>query len=112
MIQSTDVKARDLPASPGGPSRRARLAVVGALAAAAFAIGLIIGASAGTDPGKKAAERFTTAWERGDYARMYALTDDGTKRRNTSSQFAARYRAAAETATASSIRFGRPRGEK
>src|SRR5689334_22423519 len=106
MIQSTEVKARDLPASPSGPSPRARLAVVGALAAVAFALGLIIGANAGTNPGQKAAQRFVTAWQRGDYARMYTLTDDDTKRRNTSAQFAARYRAAAETATASSIRFG------
>src|SRR3954447_26668614 len=111
MIQSTDVKARDLPASPGGPSPRARLAVVGALAAVAFAIGLIVGASAGSNPGEKAAARFSAAWQRGDYARMYALTDPDTKQRNTSSQFAARYRAAAGTATVSSIRFGRPRGE-
>src|SRR3954447_17503514 len=111
MIQSTEVKARDVAASPSGPSPRARLAVVGALGAFAFAIGLIIGASAGTDPGKQAAERFTAAWQRGDYARMYALTDDGTRRSNTSSAFAARYRAAAETATASGIRFGHPRGE-
>src|SRR3954470_21768074 len=112
MIQSTEVKARDVPASPSGPSPRARLAVVGALGAVAFAIGLIVGASAGTDPGTKAAQRFTAAGERGDYARMYTLTDDDTRRRNTSSEFAARYRAAAETATASSIRFGRPRGEE
>src|SRR3954452_3990874 len=108
MIQSSDVKARDVAASPGGPSPRARLMVVGALAAVALAAGVIVGASAGETSSERVAERFAAAWERGDYARMYALVDEDTRRRNTSSQFAARYRAAADTATASGIRFGHP----
>src|SRR4051812_49070729 len=112
MIQSTDVKARDLAASPSGPSPRARLLVVGALAAIALAAGLIVGASAGPDPGQRAADRFTAAWQRGDYGRMWSLTDDDTQRRLTASAFAGRYRAATATATAERVRFGRARGEK
>jgi hypothetical protein len=112
MIQSSEVKARDVPGSPGGASRRSRLAVVGALAAIALAAGVIVGASVGEDASQRAAQRFTAAWERGDYARMWALTDDDTRRRNTTAAFAARYRAAAETATQSAIRFGRPRGAR
>src|SRR4051794_27385099 len=106
MIQSTPVKARDVPGSPGGPSQRNRLAVVGALAAFALAAGIIVGASAGPDPAERAVDRFTAAWQRGDFARMWSLTDADTRAGQTTAQFAARYRAAAATATQSGIHFG------
>ena len=91
-----------------GPART-RLGVVAALAAIAFAIGVIIGATAGGDePGRDLAARFTAAWEREDWARMWSMTDEGTQAANTSAVFGARYRAAAATATAESFEFGRP----
>src|SRR5262245_50181966 len=105
MIQSTDVKDRDLPLwrggkLPAGPAR-ARLLAVSALAGFAFVVGLLVGATAGDkEPGRDVAQRFTAAWERQDWARMYALTDEGTQAGNTVSAFAARYRSAAATATA------------
>jgi penicillin-binding protein A len=87
-----------------------RLLVVAAAALAAFAAGLILGAGRGEAPAEKVAARFTGAWERGDWARMWSLSAGPSRPRTTT--FAARYRDAAATATVRSIRFGRPREER
>jgi hypothetical protein len=116
MIQSTDVKSPDVGGwargrLPEGPAR-ARLTVVAALAIFAFLLGLLVGASGGDEPGREVADRFTSAWESSDWARMHSLTDPGTQTGMTASRFAARYRRAASTATTEAIRFGEPSGPR
>ncbi len=88
--------------------RRARPVI--ALALAAFAIGAIVGANSGSSSGDALAERFVSAWTRGDYAAMYADVDAATRRSLTPDAFAAVYAEALRAATASSERIrGRAR---
>src|SRR5204862_1733318 len=110
MTQSTDVTGRDLPPLGGRQSRR-RLIAIAALGAAAFAIGVVIGAKSGQAPSRRVAARFTRAWERGDWPRMFALSR-GARRPHSAAAYARRYRAAAATATATGVRFGRPGRER
>src|SRR4051794_6933059 len=110
MIQSKDVTGRDLPPFRGRQSRRVRLFAIAAAAVVAFGAGLILGAGRGEAPAERVAARFTSAWERGDWARMWSLSAGPNRPRPAT--FAARYRAAAATATVSSISFGRPREER
>jgi penicillin-binding protein A len=49
------------------------------------------------------AERFAHAWEQGNYASMYEDIDASTQRRMSASTFASAYRAAARTATETSL---------
>jgi penicillin-binding protein A len=109
------------PRRPPGPSRsgrqrdvqrRRQLAqVVIALAAVAFLIGLIAGASHSPSYAHTLAERFTAAWARSDYASMYAEIDAQAQRETTPSAFASSYRSALTTATATGMRVtGKPRG--
>src|SRR4051794_17587038 len=107
MTQSRDVTGRDVPPFPGRQSRRVRRLLVLAAAAVAFAAGLILGAGSGEAPGERVAARFTSAWEKGDWARMGSLSTG--PRRPRAATFAGRYRAAPDTATASAIPFCRPR---
>jgi penicillin-binding protein A len=108
MIQSTEVTARDHSGSRLRRSRRLRLGAVGAVAATALVAGAVVGAGAGPAPEERLAERFTQAWERGDYERMWSLSG-GPRRPRSPARFAARYRSAAATATLSGVRFGEPR---
>ena len=71
-----------------------------ALAALAFAIGAIAGASHSPSYAHELAERFTAAWARSDYASMYADIDTRAQREVTPSAFASSYRSALTTATA------------
>jgi penicillin-binding protein A len=88
--------------------RRARPVL--ALAAVAFAIGAIVGAAAGPSARDSLARRFVAAWARGDYAAMYAGVDSASRRAQSANEFAAAYRDAMRTATATSLRAaGRPR---
>lgn len=73
------------------------------LATLAFVAGLIAGA--GGD-GASAAERFATAWERGDFAAMYAELAPDARSRHSRREFEAAYENAAETATVQSIDAG------
>jgi penicillin-binding protein A len=52
---------------------------------------------------------FTTAWEQGDYARMYADLTARTRRRLPVTAFADAYRASLTVATATGLTAGRPR---
>jgi cell division protein FtsI/penicillin-binding protein 2 len=82
-----------------------------ALAAVAFAVGAIVAANDAGSPSYALADRFVTAWARGDYASMYADIDSVSRRSTSPSEFAAIYRAALRTATASGARVaGRARG--
>ncbi|HEY4997092.1 MAG TPA: NTF2-like N-terminal transpeptidase domain-containing protein, partial [Solirubrobacteraceae bacterium] len=88
--------------------RRARPVL--ALAAVAFATGAIVGSGHGASPEVKLAERFATAWTRGDYRTMYAEIDAASQRQISASQFAGAYEQAVRTATATRLRvLGRAR---
>src|SRR3954451_18475943 len=88
------------------PERRNRLTrrllpMLG-IAAAALIVGLILGA--GHVPAEqKLAERFATAWDKGDYGAMYDLLSDDARHRVSPAAFAAAYRPAAATATVVSV---------
>ena len=74
--------------------RRAR--PVFALAAVAFVIGAIVGARHAASPANALADRFVTAWTRGDYASMYSDLDAASRRATSAGEFAAAYEAGAE----------------
>jgi peptidoglycan glycosyltransferase len=83
-----------------------------ALAAVAFLIGLVAGASHSPSYAHTLAERFTAAWARSDYASMYADIDAQSQRELTPSEFANAYRSALTTATATATGMrvtGKPR---
>jgi peptidoglycan glycosyltransferase len=81
-----------------------------ALAALAFVIGAILGSNHGPSPQQRAAEQFAKAWSHDDYARMYEDIDRSARRVVSANAFAAAYRAAARTATATSMAItGNPR---
>jgi cell division protein FtsI/penicillin-binding protein 2 len=82
-----------------------------ALAAVSFAIGAIIGGAHSVSPSHKLASQFVAAWARRDYAAMYSDLDPPSQRAITPAAFAASYRQALTTATATSVRLvGKPSG--
>lgn len=83
-----------------------RAVPLGAVALAAFAWG-IAEATSGRQDEKQLAERYVTAWQHDDYARMYAMLDQRSRRRLSEPAFAAAYERAAGTATLAALR--RPR---
>jgi hypothetical protein len=93
---------------PSDRLRRARPVV--ALAALAFAIGVIAGAGHGASARDRLAARFLSAWTKGDYARMYLDLDAASRRTTSAADFAADYERALRTATATRLRVaGAPR---
>jgi penicillin-binding protein A len=94
------------------PAARRRLAlrVLAGVAAAAFLVGLIVGAT--TQSGAERTTRsFAAAWERGDYGRMYAMLTPAARKRVSATGFRGAYAAAAATATAVSIGTGKVHGD-
>jgi peptidoglycan glycosyltransferase len=90
--------------------RRARPVI--ALAAVAFAIGVIVGANGGPTSADSLAQRFVAAWARNDYTAMYADVDTPTRRSLSADEFAGVYHEAMRTATATSLRAtGKPHRE-
>src|ERR1700729_1771367 len=82
-----------------------------ALATVAFAIGAIVGASAGPSSSDSLAQRFVAAWARNDYAAMYADIDSASRRSQNADESASAYHEAMLTATATSLRAtGKPHG--
>jgi cell division protein FtsI/penicillin-binding protein 2 len=86
--------------------RRARPVFV--LAAAAFAIGAVLGAEHGSPPGYAVGQQFVTAWTRRDYASMYSDIARSSQRAISPSEFAAAYRQALITATVTDARTAGP----
>jgi hypothetical protein len=84
--------------------RMHRARPVFALAAVAFAIGAIVGARHHTPPTYALASRFVTAWTRGDYVDMYADVSPSSRRSESVSAFAAAYKEALTTATATRLK--------
>jgi cell division protein FtsI/penicillin-binding protein 2 len=83
------------------------LAPIAGVAVLAFGTGAVLGARH-VPSSQRVAERFAAAWQRGDLAGMYALTDAQDEHRSLRT-FAGAYRDAEATATASQVRFGRAR---
>jgi penicillin-binding protein A len=84
-----------------------RIAPVLLLAAGAFAGGLVAGGS--HEPSeRRLAQRFATAWERGDYAGMHALLTPEARAATNLRRFTRAYRRAAETATLAELVAARP----
>lgn len=73
-------------------------------------IAFALGASAGMpgSPEKEAAERFTEAWTRKDFAAMYRELNEASRRSVGEHEFAGAYREAAEVATLRTLAVGSP----
>ena len=81
-----------------------------ALAAAVLLIVIIVLiANGGTSPAIGVSRKFTSAWERGNYGAMYSLLTPESRRGIDSTRFAAAYRRAAGTATATGVIAGKPK---
>ncbi|HTR73058.1 MAG TPA: penicillin-binding transpeptidase domain-containing protein [Solirubrobacteraceae bacterium] len=81
--------------------RRARPVLV--LAAVAFVVGAIVGASHGADASDALASRFVGSWARGEYLAMYGDIDGASKRRMTPQELASACAHALATATATGL---------
>jgi len=90
-----------------GGLRWRRVAPVAGAAVLAFAAGAVLGGRH-VAASQRIAAQFAQAWQRGDVARMYELTDAPASERSLRS-FARSYRDAAATATTTWLRFGPPR---
>jgi peptidoglycan glycosyltransferase len=99
---------RSLPENSTLRRRRARPVI--ALAALAFVVGAILGASHGPNAANVLAARFVTAWTKGEYAAMYGDIDAPSKREITPQGLADDYEHALRTATATQLQVtGKPR---
>jgi cell division protein FtsI/penicillin-binding protein 2 len=78
------------------------------LCGVAFVAGAVLGARH-MSPGQRHVERFAAAWERGDYAAMYAELSDSDRAKLGRRRFTRAYEDAMATATARSLRTARPR---
>ena len=58
------------------------------------------------------AQKFASAWERGDYAAMYTLLSDGAREDVSVRRFTRAYRDAADVSTLSKVRTGAARGRR
>jgi len=81
--------------------RRRRLIPLAVIALIAFIAGASSGASG--SPAKEAAQRFTEAWARKEFAAMYRELNDASREAVDAKEFAASYREAAEAATLRSL---------
>jgi len=98
------------PLSPEVERRRrliTRMAPLALIAFVAFVVGAIAGNSSGS-PEKEAAERFTTAWQNGEYAAMYKELNPGSQHKISINDFVLAYREAAQIATVRSLQAGSP----
>jgi cell division protein FtsI/penicillin-binding protein 2 len=79
-----------------------RLAPFVILAAIAFAVGIIVGSGSGHAE-RQLVTRYVQAWSRGDYALMYSLLDQSSRRGISQASLISDYQAAANTATLASV---------
>jgi hypothetical protein len=103
------------PAAARPPARRrrarnrrlaTRLAPLIAIAAVAFAIGILTANGSGRAE-RQLESNYLRAWAAGDYARMYSLLDPTSQQRVNEAQFATDFQGANTTATVQSIVPGR-----
>ncbi len=94
------------PVRPRRRGRRRRLLTRAlpllAIAVVAFVIGAVIATAPGREERHLVSE-YVTAWQHGNYARMYVLLDAASRERMSLAQLIAAYRTAASTATLSSV---------
>jgi len=98
------------PLSPEVERRRrliTRMAPLALIAFVAFVVGAIAGNSSGS-PEKEAAQRFTAAWENGEYAAMYRELNSGSRHKISINDFVIAYREADQIATVRSLKAGSP----
>jgi penicillin-binding protein A len=90
------------------PASRRHVAVraLAAFAALGFIVGLIAGATAESGA-ERTARVFTSAWERGDYAKMYSLLTPAARGKYSQADFHTAYSSAAATSTAVGIDAGK-----
>jgi peptidoglycan glycosyltransferase len=84
------------------------LAALGVLALVSLGVGMLVGAGR-TSSSERLAERFTAAWQRGDYGAMYGMLTPASQRRVRMSEFVAAYARARDTATAERMVAGKPK---
>ncbi len=75
---------------------------VAVLAGAAFATGAVLGTGSGQDA-RQVVTRYVTAWEHGDYSRMYGMLDASSRARVSERAFSRDLATAAGTATTRSL---------
>ncbi|HWW89434.1 MAG TPA: penicillin-binding transpeptidase domain-containing protein [Solirubrobacteraceae bacterium] len=93
------------------PTRLRRALPMLALAGVSFAVGAIVGGGHSVPASHKLASQFVAAWARGDYPAMYSYLDTSSQRAIRPAAFAAAYRQALTTATATSVQLaGKPSG--
>jgi cell division protein FtsI/penicillin-binding protein 2 len=80
-----------------------RAAPLAGLAVVAFVVGLVVALSSGGDE-TQVVQRYVSDWQRGDYARMYAMLDQRSQRATSEPAFVAAYRHAAAVATLVGVR--------
>lgn len=84
-----------------------RMAPLALIAFVAFVVGAIAGNSSGS-PEKEAAQRFTAAWQNGEYAAMYKELNPGSQHKVSINDFVIAYREANQIATVRSLEAGSP----
>ena len=98
-----------LAAGSRSPERTRLLALVGVIAVLVLAVVILL-TSRGDGGATRLAQSFVNAWSRGDYAQMYADVDPATRQTVSVTGFAARYRDALGTSTATGAVVGRAHG--
>jgi peptidoglycan glycosyltransferase len=93
------------PRSRRSPPART-LIIASALVAGALVLILLLVLTHGAPAEKRTAERFVAAWARGDFPAMQAEVTENDRRAMPVRRFAAAYRRAAATATATAYRYG------
>ena len=81
--------------------------IASALVAGAFVVILLLLLTRGAPAERLAAERFVAAWARGDFPAMHGEVTENDRRSMPVGRFAAAYRRAAATATATAYRHGK-----
>jgi peptidoglycan glycosyltransferase len=106
------------PVRPRRQPRRRRLLTRALPLLAVAVVAFVIGAVIATAPGREErhlVSEYVTAWEHGNYARMYVLLDTASRDRLSLAQLIAAYRTAATTATLRSVapvRIGNKQGDE
>jgi peptidoglycan glycosyltransferase len=81
---------------------------VGVVLVVALGIGVVCATTGGPSE-RDAVQRFARAWDRGDWAAMRRATTSDVQSHYPARSFARRYTAAAQTATITSVRTGKPK---
>jgi len=105
-VSTQPTRARTRAPDPRRRRLTHRLGPLAGLAFVAFVFGVVTG-GAYVAPERRAADRFVSAWQKGDYRAMYNQLSDASRQRVSFDSFQAAYQAAAATATVRSLRFAK-----